>query len=80
MAVLRHEEYAAGDGLRRMGGSKRLAVEFKIAAVDRIDAEHGAGELRPAGADEAGKAEYFAIAHVKAYRLRGIGAGPDADG
>ena len=63
-----------------MGGSKRLAVEFEIAAVDRIDAEHGACELRPAGADETGKAEDFAIAQFKAYRLRGVSARLDADG
>ena len=30
----------------------------------------GARELRPAGADEAGKTEYLAIAQLKAYRLR----------
>ena len=52
-----------------------LAVEPDRAAERPVDAEDGAGELRAARADEAGKAEDFAALHVEIDRLAGIGRG-----
>ncbi|MFT3849035.1 MAG: hypothetical protein QM739_10210 [Propionivibrio sp.] len=63
LAVFRHEANALTHGIGRMRHAQRLAALEDFARRLAGDAEHALRDLGAAGADEAGKADDFALAH-----------------
>ena len=66
LAVFRQVHEAGVDAAARRAVRKLDAVECDRAAALAAQAEQGFGEFGAAGADDAGKAQHFAGAHIKA--------------
>ncbi len=65
LAILGHQIDALADRVARATHAQPLPVKPNLAAEQPVDAEHGAGQRRAAGADEAGEAQDLPVAHRK---------------